>query len=86
MFSSAQCLGYRQQHGLLTERLCYPDWATVARQLRRAVHQTRAPAVYVATDAPERLIGLRHLLSQQKDQVSLSRILFPILSSFFFFF
>ncbi|XP_043192443.1 GDP-fucose protein O-fucosyltransferase 1-like isoform X1 [Amphibalanus amphitrite] len=71
MFSSAQCLGYRQQHGRLTERLCYPDWPTVARQMRRAARHTRAPAVYVATDAPERLDSLRRELRGHEQEFEL---------------
>lgn len=67
LFSSAQCLGYRQQHGRLTRRLCYPDWSTVVRQLRNAARSIGARAVYVATDAPERLTELRNRLSNKAE-------------------
>jgi len=50
LFSSPQCLGYRNEHGSLTTSLCMPDTNTIMDQVRRVVKSVGAVAVFVASD------------------------------------
>lgn len=50
MFASAQCTGYRNEHGRLTEEVCYPPDNTVIRQVKDTVKRLNIKAVFVATD------------------------------------
>jgi peptide-O-fucosyltransferase len=69
LFSSPQCLGYRNEHGQLSSDLCLPALTTVAGQVRRAVREARAVAVYVASDSD-------HLLEELRRQFRNSRVTF----------
>ncbi len=42
LFSSSQCLGYRNEHGELTEELCRPSEEVIVKKLRRVVKDTKA--------------------------------------------
>ena len=59
LFSSPQCLGYRNQEGDLSRGLCMPELGVVVRQLRRAVKEVKAVAVFVASDSDHMLASLR---------------------------
>ncbi len=50
LFSSAQCLGYRNEKGPLTEGLCRPSEEAIVKHLRRVLKRTGAGSVFVATD------------------------------------
>ncbi len=50
LFASAQCLGYRNEHGLLTQEMCTPSEDTIVKQLRSAIKQHQAKAIFVASD------------------------------------
>lgn len=56
LFSSPQCLGYRNEHGRLTHEMCFPSTSTVIKQIKRAVKKIKATSVFVASDK-------NHLLS-----------------------
>ena len=67
LFSSPQCLGYRNEHGQLTAELCMPGRDTIIRQLKRQIklHREAAPdnpirAVFVASDS-------NHMLGELND-------------------
>uniref|UniRef100_A0A182JU40 GDP-fucose protein O-fucosyltransferase 1 n=1 Tax=Anopheles christyi TaxID=43041 RepID=A0A182JU40_9DIPT len=67
LFSSPQCLGYRNEHGQLTGELCMPGRDTIIRQLKRRIklHREASPenpirAVFVASD-------INHMLSELND-------------------
>ncbi len=42
LFSSAQCLGYRNERGTLTEEMCRPSEEVVVKHLRRVIKDTMA--------------------------------------------
>ena len=50
LFSSPQCLGYRNEEGELTKELCLPQDHTVIRQIKTAVKEVGALSVFVASD------------------------------------
>jgi len=50
LFSAAQCLGYRNEMGKATKEMCFPTPDLILKQVRRAVKQVKAVAVYVASD------------------------------------
>uniref|UniRef100_T1IJP7 GDP-fucose protein O-fucosyltransferase 1 n=1 Tax=Strigamia maritima TaxID=126957 RepID=T1IJP7_STRMM len=50
LFAAAQCLGYRNEFGRATKELCFPSSQTILRQLKRAIRQEKAVAVFVASD------------------------------------
>lgn len=52
LFSSAQCLGPRADHGALSLQLCYPSLHSVRKQIDDAVREINATSVYLATDDP----------------------------------
>lgn len=66
LFSSPQCLGYRNEVGQLTPELCLPPLAEVVRQVRRAIKQVGAVAVFVASDSDHMLDELRQQLRRNK--------------------
>ena len=57
MFASAQCLGYRGEHGKLTSDMCYPSDDIVIRQVKKQVKRSKAKVVFVASDQ-------RHLIKE----------------------
>lgn len=65
LFSSPQCLGYKQQNGKLTQEMCFPGTSTIMKQLKRAVKKINATAVFVASDSnhliPDLTLALRNL-------------------------
>ena len=54
LFSSAQCLGYRNEYGMLTDEMCYPSQKTIVHQLKMAVRDfkgnTPIGAIFIASD------------------------------------
>jgi len=61
LFSSPQCLGYRNEFGTLTTSLCMPNTDIIMDQVRRAAKSVDAVAVFVASDND-------HMLDQFRDQ------------------
>eukprot|EP00088_Acartia_fossae_P040583 TRINITY_DN4226_c0_g1_i1.p1 TRINITY_DN4226_c0_g1~~TRINITY_DN4226_c0_g1_i1.p1 ORF type:complete len:387 (-),score=60.51 TRINITY_DN4226_c0_g1_i1:166-1326(-) len=50
LFSSPQCLGYRNEGGELTKELCLPSETTIIKHIKKAVKKVSAVAVFVASD------------------------------------
>ena len=50
LFASAQCLGYRQEHGSLTQEICLPPDHIVIKQVKATAKLIKAKALFVATD------------------------------------
>ncbi|XP_021947847.1 GDP-fucose protein O-fucosyltransferase 1 [Folsomia candida] len=50
LFSSPQCLGYRNEFGKLNHEMCYPSTPTIIKQVKRAVKKIKATSVFVASD------------------------------------
>ena len=71
MFGSAQCLGYRMEHGQLTNDLCFPPEATVMKQIKRAVKSTKAKAIFVATDNDAMISKIQKYLKNSKVRVQI---------------
>ncbi|XP_033103515.1 GDP-fucose protein O-fucosyltransferase 1-like [Anneissia japonica] len=49
-FASPQCLGFNNEHGQMSDELCYADWKTINKQLKKTIRLIKATAVFVATD------------------------------------
>ena len=65
LFSSPQCLGYRNEYGSLTTSLCMPDTDTIMEMVRRKIKSVGAVAVFVASDNDHMIKQFR---SQFKDE------------------
>lgn len=65
LFSSPQCLGYRNERGRLTTELCAPDDNMVAEAVEAAVRKYGALSVYVASDNDHMLKYLGRRLGQK---------------------
>lgn len=50
LFAAAQCIGYRSQFGTTTYEMCYPDTASVVKQVKAEVKRIKAKTVFIATD------------------------------------
>jgi len=59
LFSSAQCLGYRGQHGSLSMELCSPSSHILIQQITQIIRSTGLKYVYVASDHDHMLDKLR---------------------------
>jgi len=64
LFSTPQCLGYRHEHGRLTTSMCYPPTSEVVKQLKRAIKNTGATSVFVASDRNHLLTELTEALKR----------------------
>ncbi len=62
LFSSPQCLGYRNERGNLSRSLCLPGRVLIAEQLRAAVRRLGARSVFVASDDDHMIEALRESL------------------------
>lgn len=51
MFAAAQCVGTRGQYGKTTHDMCYPPDDLIVREVKAAVDEIDAKAVYIATDS-----------------------------------
>uniref|UniRef100_A0A182MA77 GDP-fucose protein O-fucosyltransferase 1 n=1 Tax=Anopheles culicifacies TaxID=139723 RepID=A0A182MA77_9DIPT len=76
LFSSPQCLGYRNEHGQLTGEICMPSRDTIVRQLKRRIklHRETSPdnpirAVFVASDSNHMLGELNDALKRMDVKV-----------------
>ena len=65
LFSSPQCLGYRNERGRLTMDLCAPGDDLIVEQLSAAIRQYGALSVYVASDNDHMIEFLSSRLSRQ---------------------
>ncbi|CAD5118937.1 DgyrCDS7612 [Dimorphilus gyrociliatus] len=68
-FSSAQCLGYDQQHGKISKELCFPSKKTILKQVEEAVKKTKAKSLFVAADKDHMINEFRKHLKQYKVNV-----------------
>jgi len=68
-FSSAQCLGYNQQHGKITKELCFPSKKTILNQVEKAVKRTKAKSLFVAADKDHMINDFKKQLKQYKVNV-----------------
>jgi len=50
LFSSPQCLGYRNEKGRLTTEMCLPSFDTILKQIKRGIKKIKATSVFVASD------------------------------------
>ncbi len=50
LFGSAQCLGFRLEHGSMSPELCLPSEKTIVNQVKKLVKKTKAKSVVIATD------------------------------------
>lgn len=66
LFASAQCLGYRGEHGQATSELCMPPAEIIIRQLRRLVNQVKAKAIFVASDHDHMIHKLQDLFRRSE--------------------
>lgn len=52
LFAAPQCLGYRNEHGVATQEMCYPSTKTIVKQLKRLLRQMKdVVALFVASDS-----------------------------------
>jgi len=63
LFSSPQCLGYRNENGFLSGELCLPSEQTIIKHIKKAVKKVSAVAVFVASDNDFMLATLRSKLA-----------------------
>ena len=65
LFSSPQCLGYRNEFGRLTHEMCLPPVEIVIKQIKRGIKKIKATSVFVASDnnhlLPELTSGLKKM-------------------------
>lgn len=71
--ASPQCLGHRNEHGVMTAELCLPSKDTVIRQVKSAVSQIGAKAVFVASDGDHMTEELRQSLPGDLSVVSVPK-------------
>jgi len=50
LFSSPQCLGYRNENGELSTELCMPSEKTILKQIKKAIKKVNAVSIFVASD------------------------------------
>ena len=61
LFSSPQCLGYRNENGHLTTSLCMPSTDTIMEMVRKKILSVGAVAVFIASDND-------HMITQFNEQ------------------
>lgn len=90
LFSSPQCLGYRNENGELSRELCLPSEQTIIRQIKKAIKKVDAVAVFVASDHDFMLSLLKDKLNtvevfRQEEGESISHLDLAILAKSNFF-
>lgn len=69
LFGSAQCLGYNNEHGRLTNELCFPPEKTVISQVKEAIKDIGAKALFVASDDDRMIAKFEKALKKQQVNV-----------------
>ncbi|CAG0894445.1 unnamed protein product [Darwinula stevensoni] len=72
LFSSPQCVGYRNDKGPTTQEMCLPPLSTIVKHVKRAVKQVNAQSVFVASDNNHYIPELSKAL--EKMQVSVHKL------------
>ena len=92
LFSSPQCLGYRNENGELYHELCIPSDSTIVKQIKKAVKKVGAVAIFIASDndfmirlLSEKLKNLGVSLHHQDEGDSIPHLDLAILSRSNFF-
>ena len=68
LFSSAQCVGYFNEHGETTKEMCSPSVTEVYSKVESAVKSVQAVAVFVASDNDHMIDKLqKHLTTSRKE-------------------
>lgn len=68
LFSSPQCLGYRNENGALSRELCMPSEKTIVKQIKKAVKKVNAVSIFIASDND-------HMLKTLRDKIPGVRVL-----------
>lgn len=70
LFAAAQCLGYRNEHGVATPDMCLPTKETILRQLKRVIKKLQTiKSVFVASDSNHLIRELKTGLERIKVDV-----------------
>jgi len=72
LFSSPQCLGYKNEHGQLSTSLCMPDSNIIMEMVKSKIRSVGAAAVFVASDNDHMLMEFRNQL--KKENVSFHKL------------
>ena len=65
LFSSAQCLGYFNEHGEATKEICNPSTVNIYSKVESAVKSVQAVSVYVASDNDHMIDKLQKHLTKK---------------------
>lgn len=66
LFAAPQCLGYQNEHGRVTQELCFPTKQTILKQIKRIAKDIKAKSVFVASDHDHMIKELSHALKKLK--------------------
>nr|CAG4643796.1 EOG090X02RM [Lepidurus arcticus] len=66
LFAAPQCLGYRNEFGKATPEMCFPSEQSIVKEVKRAVKETSAKAVFVASDNDHMLSQLNKALKRMQ--------------------
>jgi len=72
LFSSPQCLGYKNEYGQLSTSLCMPNNSIIIDTVKRKIRSVGAGAVFVASDNDHMLKAFRNHL--KKENVSFHKL------------
>jgi len=65
LFSSPQCLGYRNEAGQLTKQLCLPSDKSIISQIKQVIKEVSASSIFVASDNNFMIATLTSKLKKQ---------------------
>uniref|UniRef100_A0A915CYU7 GDP-fucose protein O-fucosyltransferase 1 n=1 Tax=Ditylenchus dipsaci TaxID=166011 RepID=A0A915CYU7_9BILA len=74
LFASAQCTGYNNEFGSLTEEACKPSLNTILEEVGAKVVELKARSVFVASDHQHYLEQLRDRIKELGQDVNIVRI------------
>nr|CAG4651664.1 EOG090X02RM [Triops cancriformis] len=66
LFAAPQCVGYRNEFGKATPEMCFPSEESVVKAVKRAVKETGAKSVFVASDHDHMLPQLNKALKRMQ--------------------
>ncbi len=78
MFGSAQCLGFRLEHGELSHDLCYPPEETILKQVKSQVKKMAAKTVFVAAGDNHMIGKIQQALKKFKVSCQSGKLLHDI--------
>ncbi|KPI93843.1 PREDICTED: GDP-fucose protein O-fucosyltransferase 1 [Papilio xuthus] len=65
LFAAPQCVGYKNERGLLTQSMCYPDKSDIIKQVKRALKKLNdIKYIFVASDANHLIDDFKLALQQ----------------------